>query len=109
MDDINLYPSSPTNSLFLGVEELKSTDEIRIFPNPTDKELSLEFQLNSPQNIEYEIIDILGKTIIKHSIQAASGNNLLIIPTKDLLEGSYFIKLHFGGEAVVKYFQVGRE
>ena len=109
LDDINLYPSSPTNSLFLGVEELKSTDEIRIFPNPTDKELSLEFQLNSPQNIEYEIIDILGKTIIKHSIQAASGNNLLIIPTKDLLEGSYFIKLHFGGEAVVKYFQVGRE
>ena len=109
LDDINLYPSSPTNSLFLGEEELKSTDEIRIFPNPTDKELSLEFQLNSPQNIDYEIFDILGKKIINNSIQAASGNNLLIIPTKDLLEGSYFMKLHFGGEAVMKYFQVGRE
>jgi PKD repeat protein len=109
LDDINLYPSSPTNSLFLGVEELKSTDEIRIFPNPTDKELSLEFQLNSPQNIDYEIFDVQGKKIINNSIQAASGNNLLIIPTKDLLDGSYFIKLHFGGEAVVKYFQVGRE
>ena len=109
LDDINLYPSSPTNSLFLGLDEVKNSEEIKVFPNPTDKELSLEFQLNSSQNIDYEVFDILGKKIIYNSIQAAAGNNLLIIPTKDLLEGSYFIKLHFGSEAVVKYFQVGRE
>jgi len=109
LDDINLYPSSPSNSLFLGLDEVKNSEEIKVFPNPTDKELSLEFQLNSSQNIDYEIFDILGKKIINNSIQAAAGNNLLIIPTKDLLEGSYFIKLHFGSEAVVKYFQVGRE
>ena len=109
LDDINVYPSGPTTSIFLGVEELKSTDEIRIFPNPTDEELSLEFQMNSPQNIDYEIFDILGKKIIGNSIQAAGGNNLIIIPTKDLLEGSYFIQLNFGGKSVMKYFQVGRE
>lgn len=109
LDDINLYPSSPTNSLFLGLEEVKNYEEIKVFPNPTDNELSLEFQLNASQNIDYEIIDILGKKVINNSIQAAAGNNLLIIPTKDLLEGSYFIKLHFGSEAVMKYFQVGRE
>lgn len=109
LDDINLYPSSPTNSLFLGLEEVKNYEEIKVFPNPTDNELSLEFQLNTSQNIDYEIIDILGKKIITNSIQAAAGNNLLIIPTKDLLEGSYFIKLHFGSESVMKYFQVGRE
>jgi len=104
-----VYPSGPTTSIFLGVEELKSTDEIRIFPNPTDEELSLEFQMNSPQNVDYEIFDILGKKIIGNSIQAAGGNNLIIIPTKDLLEGSYFIQLNFGGKSVMKYFQVGRE
>ena len=109
LDDINVYPSSPTTSIFLGVDELKSTDEIRIFPNPTDEVLSLEFEMNSPQNIDYEIFDILGKKIIGTSIQAAAGNNLLVIPTKDLLEGSYFIQLNFGGKSVMKYFQVGRE
>ncbi len=109
LDDINVYPSSPSSSLYLSVDELNKSEEIRVFPNPTDNELSLEFQLNNQQIVDYAIINILGKTISKHAIQAGAGNNLVVIPTKDLQEGSYFIKLNFGGEAVIKYFQVGRE
>ncbi len=109
LDDINVYPSGPSTTLFLGVNELKNSSEISVFPNPTDEELSLEFHLNSQQIVQYEIVDILGKPIFNNSIQAAGGNNLIVIPTNNLGVGSYFIKLNFGGEAVMKYFQVGRE
>ena len=109
LDDINVYPSGPSTTLFLGIDELKNSSEISVFPNPTDEELSLEFHLNSQQIVQYEIVDILGKPIFNNSIQAAGGNNLIFIPTNNLGVGSYFIKLNFGGEAVMKYFQVGRE
>ncbi len=109
LDDINLYPAAPTTELFLGLLEQKKSDDIQIYPNPTDQELSLEFSLNNHQTVNYEIVDIFGKKIFSNVIQGAIGNNLVIIPTKDLVVGSYFVKMNFGGEAYVRYFQVERE
>jgi PKD repeat protein len=109
LDDINIYPAAPTTELFLGVNELVNTEAIRMYPNPVDEELSLEFQTNTQQIVNYEIFDVLGKKIIGNSIQAAAGNNLIVVPTIDLLAGSYILQLNFGGESVMKYFQVGKE
>lgn len=108
LDDINLYPSAPSNELVLGVSEAQITDGIKIYPNPTDQELSIEFTLNNHQTINYAIMDITGKVIVDNIIQGANGKNLVLLSTKDLGKGTYFVKMNIGGEPVIKYFQVMR-
>ncbi len=106
LDDINLYPASPTTELFVGLTEQQLEENIRVYPNPTENELHVEFALQSNTNVSYSILDVSGKKVIGSAIQGALGNNLVIIPTNSLLAGSYFLQLNVGGETVMKYFQV---
>lgn len=106
LDDINLYPAAPSSELIVGINEQELQEDIRVYPIPTYNELHLEFTLQSNITVSYNVLDVSGKKVIGSTLQGALGKNLVIIPTNELLAGSYILQLNVGGGTLMKYFQV---
>jgi sugar lactone lactonase YvrE len=90
----NIYFSETFNSRLriicvsncaMGIEEKESTNEIKLFPNPTSDYLNLELQ-NQTNISEIEITNQLGQTILKQAYNKQ-------IDVSFLFTGCYFIKL----------------
>lgn len=96
LDDINLYLGSPSNTVVLGIAEEGEISELSIYPNPADEIMNLRFTLNSNQVTAIQIHDISGKIAQKYMINAAGGTNDVLIETKDLESGVYFITVNAG-------------
>ena len=93
LDDINLYEGSPSDEIIVGLEDSGQDIQMNIYPNPSDADIHVEFSLMQGQIFNAQIIDITGKVISSHQIQANEGQNLLILDTKSLSQGSYMIRL----------------
>lgn len=72
---------------------------IKIFPNPTDGDISIEFKADNASKIEWNLTDIFGKTVLNqiHNV-IPNQKNTLTIPLKsaNLSTGTYVIKITNG-------------
>jgi len=71
-----------------------SGTNITIFPNPADATLSI--QNSTEGEFVYEIVSILGESIVKNT----SSSKSLTIDVQDLAPGTYFVKI-FNGESTI--------
>ena len=96
LDNINMYQGAPSNELIIGLEELEVAD-MRLYPNPTDGELNVEFNLNAAQTTQLSILDLTGKQIESHVINGESGRNLALLNVNTLSPGVYFLRINTNG------------
>jgi PKD repeat protein len=94
LDDINLYEGNPSDDIIVGFEDRSEEIQMNVYPNPTDADINIEFNLLQGQYFTAEIVDITGKVISSHAVQANEGHNVLILDTKSLSQGSYLIRLN---------------
>lgn len=76
---------------------------VSISPNPTEIDAVLSFELNTAETISIELYDILGKrrmTLADGIYQ--SDIHTITIDTKDLPQGSYFVRLQTNGQVITK-------
>jgi PKD repeat protein len=111
LDDINLYAGAPSDVVVTasgsGLEEVSNgIDFIELFPNPADDEVNLKFTAASQKDVVFEIVDLTGKSIQKHLIKAAQGNNLVMFDTKSMAAGSYFVKFKTEGRIQTLQFVI---
>jgi hypothetical protein len=84
-DEVNIYA-------FTDTEEPIYDIATKIFPNPTDKYLTIEFSTESDNlPLECSIINVLGQTIQSKSIQNSNGQ--LTFDVSDLSSGVYLIHI----------------
>ena len=82
---------SVTNCTSL-IETQDFTNNFKIYPNPTSAEFFVEI-LNKTSNIyDVEIVDVLGKVIMKQSNEPT--NNLIKFNIDKLNKGIYFVKIY---------------
>jgi hypothetical protein len=93
LDDINLYGGSPSNTIVLGVNEDQNLNNITLYPNPVQDELSVEYNATSASELTVSIVDMAGKLIQAHRIQSNAGQNIIMMDTKDLAAGKYTLLL----------------
>ncbi|WP_103072508.1 reprolysin-like metallopeptidase [Aquimarina sediminis] len=88
----------------IAIESVTTTDpfQVSIFPNPVGKSNILNV-LISKENTSYEIVDILGKTVMKGELIQKTIN------TDILPAGLYILKLNPGGEGKYKSIQFIQE
>ena len=91
LDDINIYLGAPSDNIVLGMSEMGEIQDLNLYPNPTDKELNLRFSVSEPQQAWIQISDISGKQIELHSVNAASGANLVMLDATKFAAGSYLM------------------
>ena len=90
--------------------ELLSLD-VKVYPNPASDWLTLNFMLDSDQEIDVLLYDVNGKEVdLVYSDNAKQGRNLFSLSTSTLAAGVYVIKIRSGkttllAEKFLKHFQ----
>ncbi len=80
----------------------EKSQQIIIYPNPTNNVINIEFYLNKPEQVKIGLYDMSGKLIeILSDKPGTQGNNLLTLKSKALQRkevntGFYIIKLSYG-------------
>ena len=90
----------------LGSEEQIAVESLSVFPNPTDGELNVTFNVVTPKAMSFVVTDVLGKTIQTQNIQAAAGANAVVLSTEGIASGMYLLQIGDGSNKQVVQFMV---
>lgn len=89
LDDINLTTVTDLN------EQYGHALNLSVFPNPSNDQVSIAFDLLEDKNVEVTLTDVLGKTVKTISEQRlGNGNHTLNIAVDDISKGIYFVKVN---------------
>lgn len=83
-------PSKAVTVTLVGRHDLSIDGDLKLYPNPVSNQLTLEVNGNR-DNIDFEIINVLGQTIIKGSFVGKT-----TVETTDFAPGTYLIKTGTG-------------
>ena len=101
LDDINIYEGPPSDEIVLNLSEEEIID-FTVYPNPVQDQLNLSFSQQTGGNSTVLLYDVSGKKIKEHAIQAKTGNNLIMIDTRDVQPGMYMVRLIQGNNSRTK-------
>jgi hypothetical protein len=93
LDDINIYPGSPSENIVLGLNPMENIVDLVLYPNPTANEVNIAFTSMEALESELWILDITGKAIQRYPLQITSGKNLVSTSMENLAKGTYFLQL----------------
>lgn len=93
LDNINIYQGAPSDNLVVGIDENEGLTGLSVFPNPTENELNVRFSVNNAQTSLFQIQDLSGKLLSTYTINSNPGSNLVLLETKGLSSGMYFLKV----------------
>jgi hypothetical protein len=84
----------------VGITEVLKQNDFVLYPNPARSFITLQSTIEGAVKIDYEIVDVLGKTVM----QAQKDGNSFTVNVSDLTTGIYFIRLKINNSVVVKKF-----
>ena len=97
IDDINI--TGP-----VGVEEVISENDLSIYPNPSENNIYVDFNLNTDEQVEITLNDITGKnikTILNSKLN--KGTHSVVIDRNELnSSGIYFLNLKTNNSTIVR-------
>lgn len=81
-------------------EDLTTAERVTLFPNPYQDEFSILVQNHTSSPIQVDILDLTGKTVA--SFENIQGNTPHTLKTNHLPAGTYFVKILFDNQTVIK-------
>ena len=90
-----------------GIEEVESISNAALFPNPTNDNATMFFDLTDDTNINLEVVNMMGQQVFVKSFgEMLSGNHRVEIPASELNAGFYFVNLRTNDGVVSTKLQV---
>ncbi|MDO9000185.1 MAG: T9SS type A sorting domain-containing protein [Bacteroidota bacterium] len=102
IDNMNMYTSPPTNGL---VEQKKSFQTLKLFPNPSNDNLTFELSNFGGKDVTFQVINMLGQIV--YSEKVLNKNSEVISHTFNVLNftnGIYCITIVSGNKTISKTF-----
>ena len=91
------------------VDNITSVDELRVFPNPTNNQFTLDIELNTAENVTVDLINVVGQVVKSVDFGTRSvGLNREYIDVNDLENGIYFMNLTVGENQGTVKVQIAR-
>ena len=104
IDNVNLNQTQPVGL----IKETKLSNQVSIFPNPTSGNATLKvFSLTSGKS-KLILINTMGQIVSSKTIDLFSGNNNILIDTKEFSNGIYSVVLEAATETVVKKISISK-
>ncbi len=72
--------------------------DIEIYPNPATNKLFIELPAQKMDNIDIELLDVLGKTIINKT-NVDTDSNIIELDIQNLVQGMYYIRINASSNA----------
>jgi hypothetical protein len=92
-----------------GIQDVESISNAAMFPNPTNDNATMFFDLTDDTNINLEVVNMMGQQVVTRSFgEMLSGNHRVEIPTSELNAGFYFVNLRTDNGVVSTKLQVVR-
>lgn len=92
-----------------GIEDVESIRNAVLFPNPTNDNATMFFDLADDTNINLEVINTMGQQVVVKTFgEMLSGNHRVEIPASELAPGFYFVNLRTDNGVVSTKLQVVR-
>lgn len=109
LDDINIYLGSPSDEIVdgtSGLNELNKVSGLTMYPNPSEGELNVAFNVDNSEKVMILLTDVAGKVMQVQEINAAQGSNLVLLDTETFAQGSYFMTIKTANATETKQFIV---
>lgn len=100
LDNINIYAGSPSDDLVAGIEEASAVDHVTLFPNPTEGDVTVRFDVASAQQVDMQVVDVTGKVVKTTSVNATTGANVVVLGTNAMAPGMYFLNIEGNNNAL---------
>ena len=84
------------NLATVGATEIE-LNKIKIFPNPSSASFEIEIGLQSAGEIAYSLTDVLGKTVVVHTVGGQGGKNGIVVD-HGLPPGVYHLNVEYEGK-----------
>lgn len=83
----------------LGMNELTKEIRLNMYPNPTNNQTNLKFNLNDPADIKISVCDLLGREVLPVADKKyPAGEQIIVINENNVLsKGVYFVNLSYNG------------
>ena len=92
-----------------GIEEVEAISNAALFPNPTNDNATMLFDLVEDENINLEVVNTMGQRVFVRSFgEMLSGNHRVEIPASEMTPGFYFVNLRTNSGVVSTKLQVVR-
>ena len=75
---------------------------VKAFPNPTNSLLNVQFDSETEQNTDIELIDNLGRSVYSYKLTARIGNNHLFFGTQQFPAGIYRLRIKQNASTIVE-------
>lgn len=99
IDDINIYEGPVSDDIVLDVSEHNDFPllNLQLFPNPSNEELTVSFDVINDEKVTLEMVGMLGQRIQTITIHAFNGANSVLLDINSLSKGVYFVKVRIKG------------
>ena len=97
----NLSRNGPFSSSHVAVDSRTFVEnKVSIYPNPASSDFFINLETEIGTKIDLQLIDTNGRNIIKNIVSTVSNQNNLnvMVPTKDLMPGSYMVIAKINGK-----------
>lgn len=76
------------------VEEvhLAEKGKLMFYPNPTKNLLTIQYESTTTENVQIQIIDAMGKEVIRETFHIQTGTNRMLLSVNQLKQGMYFCR-----------------
>lgn len=80
----------------VGIKESQSIEDLMLMPNPADDYTSLSFMSLQNDDLQIDIVNLLGEKVYSLISNCKTGKNEFILPTIDLSSGCFLLKIKKG-------------
>ena len=91
-------------------EEINSNFDVVAFPNPTNGEVNIRFNLEENSRVELSILDLSGRLVYESSNESilSKGDHSFTWDSKTVDSGIYFYRLTIGNKSITKKIVVNK-
>lgn len=88
LDNINI------NTTMVGIEEIKNTASMDVYPNPFSSNTTIEVNLTENQNVKVDVYNVIGENVFSlNKGTLSSGEHKIALNADELPSGMYFVTL----------------
>jgi len=77
-------------------------EKVKVYPNPTNGELTINYDLSTDQDVEILVRDVSGKLLYRMETAGTSGENERLINLSKYKRGLYLLQLKSGEQNVTR-------